>query len=87
MVKIAIKVQNSKVYGEDEKGTWEDLLEEMALKVEGWAGYDVDESSYIGGARHMRGTLNDENFKPIYTFYAVVTAEWGEAEVGRLRGE
>ena len=81
MEKITIKVENSKFYGEGEQGTWEDLIEEMALKVEGWAGYEVDQSSYIGGARHMWGTLNDENFKPIYNFCAVVTAEWGEAEV------
>jgi len=80
---IEIKVQNNGFYSENVEGTWNELVEEMATQVDGWNTYDVDRVENRGDTRQYWGTLNNEG-KPVYTFWAVVTAEWGEIEIEPL---
>ena len=78
---IKIKVQNNGLYSKNMEGTWNELVEEMATRVDGWNTYYVDR---VENRRQYWGTLNNEEGKPIYTFWAIVTAEWGEIEIEPL---
>lgn len=57
--KIKLKVENSGLYGEGIKGTWQDALEEIGMKVTdpSWSYYEVDRHEYHGGNQHYWGTL------------------------------
>ena len=87
MSDLTIKVQNGGFYSRTAHGTWNELVEEMALKLESWNTYSVDRSENRNGIRHDWGTLYDEEGRPVYTFWATYTDEWGEVEITRLTPE
>lgn len=78
---MMIKVENTRLYGSDENGTWEEIREALAEKVTNWIEYEITNHSWIGGKKHYWGNLIDENRNTVYTFYAFFDAEEGEIEV------
>jgi len=84
MKKIELKVENTGLYGKNEFGTWEEIREELALKVPDWNEYEITNHSWIGGKKHYWGNLIDEKRNVVYTFFAVLDSEEGEVEVIRI---
>jgi hypothetical protein len=78
---VHIQVQNSGFYGEGIDGTWAEMMVEVGTHVEGWNTYDVERTEWHYPYRHYWGTLDDENGKPIYNFYAIVSENDADIEI------
>jgi len=76
-----IKVENHGFYSETTEGTWNELVEEMAIKIDNWNTYVINSYEERDGVREYTGELLDEEGNVTYTFYAWMTKEKGEAEV------